>query len=329
MIIAVIGVGYWGPNIVRNLLALNHDVYIYDIDPERLRSTYKRFPKCRPARSLSQILKNSNIEAVAIAVPLPSHTELAIQFLKAGKHVFVEKPMCHSVAEANQIKVALNGQILMVGHITQFSPGIQNLIHHIQQRKIGELTRIALTRTHLGPIYKGTDVLTEVAAHDVSILLSLIDSPPQSLVAWGTHRLKNNNPDAAHIVIQWKSGLVATIDIQWDSLIRRREIEIDGQHETIFFQANSGTEHIIRYEHKNAFNALNHGANINNVRAMVEQVKTDVPQVEPLLDELAHFVRCIEQNQRPLTDISFGRRVVEILESARTSIQQNGMRITL
>ena len=242
MKIGVIGLGYWGPNIVRNLLAMHHEVCVFDRQEDRVRSVHSRYPDTVPVGSLDGIVVDPSIEAVALAVPVTEHCGLVIRCLQARKHVFVEKPMCSRLEEANAIAQNLADRVLMVGHITQFSKGIEALTGLICNNEIGDICRYSFVRTHFGPIYRETDVLTEVAAHDVAILVSLASTPPTTVRAWGTKRLRNENPDAAHIVLQWDNDCMAQIDVEWSSVVRRREIEIEGTEGTLNYRADVQAE---------------------------------------------------------------------------------------
>lgn len=324
MNIAVIGLGYWGPNIVRNLVALDQKVHIYDMDMDKITSLLELHEECIPLRSTDEVWANPSIEAVVLAVPLPAHCDLILRSLTSGKHVFVEKPLCYSTKEADVIGDTLDGTILMVGHITQFSKGIQRMATAIHELDIGDIRRLSFARTHFGPIYGGTDVLSEVAAHDIAILSSFISEPPQSAQAWGIERLYQGSPDAAHLVLQWSNGPIAQIDVQWSSVIRRRRIEIDGSNGTLLFRAHGPQEQLLLFRHKEAYDVLKQQNRWRLAKEMVKQEDLDIEPHEPLREELSHFLECIRTRSNPRTDFRFGKRVVCILESARKSMGTNG-----
>jgi UDP-2-acetamido-3-amino-2,3-dideoxy-glucuronate N-acetyltransferase len=329
MKIGVIGTGYWGPNIVRNLLALGQDVTIYDIDESHLRNTCEKHQNCRRAGSLDEILHNAAIPAVAISVPLKSHSDLVIKSLKAGKNVFVEKSLCYSSREADKILVHLNGTILMVGHITLFTPGIARIKELITNNCIGKLTWISLTRTHLGKVYPEVDVASEVSSHDISILLFLIRELPLSVNAWGSSRLGLNTADNATIIIRYKDNLTCAINVQWTSVIRERKILIEGTSGTIVSTTDNVKEELILFDQQEAFEALRKGANPKESMLKVKSQVLMQNQQEPLYDELAVFLNCIQYNKQPLTNIEFGIRVVKVFEAIRKSMQLNGKTIKI
>jgi predicted dehydrogenase len=324
MKIGVIGTGYWGPNIIKNLLALNQELIIYDINKVNIQNTLQRFHECKSVNSLEDILQNPNINAVVIAVPLKFHYELVIKSLQAGKHVYVEKPLCYSSDEADKINIHLNGKVLMVGHITLFTPGIARIKEFITNNRIGKLTNITLTRTHLGPIYSEIDVATEVASHDVAILLFLIQDIPVTVNAWGTSRLGLNNQDNAHIIIGYEDSLTSTINVQWTSVIRERTIIIEGTKGTIVCKTINGKEELTLYNQQKAFEALKNGAKPQEAALMVKSEVVMLENSEPLYNELNSFLCCIENNMIPLPNFEFSRKVVSVSEAIRKSMKQIG-----
>ncbi len=324
MKIGVIGTGYWGPNIIKNLLVLNQELIIYDINKVNAQNTLQRFQECKLVNSLEDILQNPNIKAVVIAVPLNLHYQLVIKSLQAGKHVYVEKPLCYSSDEADKIQSHLDGKVLMVGHITLFTPGIVKIKEFITNSSFGKLTNISLTRTHLGPIYSEVDVASEVASHDIAILLFLINDIPITVNAWGTSRLGLNNQDNANIIIRYKDSLTSTINVQWTSVIRERIIVVESTTGTITCKTNKGKEELTLYNQQTAFEALKNGVKPQEAMLMVKSEDVILKNTEPLYDELYSFLRCIENNLIPVTNFDFSRKVVTILEAIRKSMKQNG-----
>jgi predicted dehydrogenase len=324
MKIGVIGTGYWGPNIIKNLLALNQELIVYDINKANAQNTLQRFQECKSVNSLEDILQNPNIKAVVIAVPLKLHYQLVIKSLQAGKHVYVEKPLCYSSDEADKIQIHLKGKVLMVGHITLYTPGIKKIKEFITNSSIGKLTNISLTRTHLGPIYPEIDVATEVASHDIAILLFMIHDMPVTVNAWGTSRLGLNNQDNANIIIGYKDSLKSTINVQWTSVIRERMIVVEGTTGTIVCKTNKGKEELTLYNQQTAFEALKNGAKPQEAMLMVKSEDVILKDAEPLYDELHSFLYCIENNLIPLTNFEFSRKVVSVSEAIRKSMKLNG-----
>ena len=324
MRIGVIGLGYWGPNLVRNLLALGHRVHVYDRDRERVEAAAVRFPEVVAATSLAAILDDPELAAVAIAVPLTQHAPLIVQALDAGKHVFVEKPLCATLAEADAIGARLGGRVLAVGHITQYSPGLRAFRDSIQRGAIGRLCCLDLVRTHLGPIYPGSDVLTEVAAHDVAILLSLRSEPLARVHAWGAARLDLGRADSACLLVEWSEGVFARVAAGWASARRQRQATAEGTRGTLAFEVVDGRERLELHHQAEALAQLREGRGPQAAREVTRVEAPDLPSAEPLAEELRAFVACVETGARPEVDLGFARRVVAVLEAARRSMERGG-----
>ena len=329
MKIALIGTGYWGPNIARNLLALKQEITIYDINKSNLERTLQQYSNCIRADSLEDVLNNTRIEAVAIAVPLIGHSALIIQSLKAGKHVFVEKSLCYSLDEAEAIKPLLGDRILMVGHITLFTGSTFKIKEFIEEKHIGNLTGIYSTRTHLGKIYPGIDAATEVSSHDISLFLYLLNEMPVSVSAYGASRLGLGEPDNVCIILRFRQNLTCTINVQWSSIIRERKIVVEGNSGSLVCIRDREKEELTFYDQRAAFKALRNGAYPSDATKLVRTQVLFNSNREPLYDELGAFLECIENSKQPLTDFFFGRKVVKVLESIRMSMCQNGKTVKI
>ena len=329
MKIGVVGTGYWGPNIIRNLLALNQELVIYDNNNSNALSALERFPECKAVSSLEDILQNPEIIAVAIVVQLRFHYQLVIDSLSAGKHIFVEKSLCYSSEEAENIQMHLNGQVLMVGHTTLFTPGIIKIKEFITMNSIGKITAISLTRTHMGPIYQEMDAATEVASHDIAILLFLLNDLPTIVNAWGSSRLGLNYQDSANIIIGYENSLKPIINVQWTSVIRERTIVLEGTSGTIICKTNQGKEELTIYNQHTAFESMKNGAKLQEIMLLVKSEEVKLSETEPLYDELQNFLHCIENNLDHLTNFDFSRKVVSVSEAIRKSMKLNGQTVNI
>jgi predicted dehydrogenase len=329
MKIGVVGTGYWGPNIIRNLLALNQELVIYDSNNSNVISALERFPECKAANSLEDILQNPEIIAVAIVVQLRFHYQLVIDSLSAGKHIFVEKSLCYSSEEADKIQLLLNEKVLMVGHTTLFTPGILKIKEFITKNGIGNITAISLTRTHMGPIYQEMDAATEVASHDIASLLFLLNDLPETVNAWGSSRLGRTYHDSAIIIIGYENSLKPVINVEWTSVIRERTIVLEGTSGTIICKTNHGKEELTIYNQHTAFNAIKNGAKPREINPLVKSEDVKLRETEPLFDELQNFLHCIENNLDPLTNFDFSRKVVSVSEAIRKSMKLNGQTVNI
>lgn len=329
MKIGVVGTGYWGPNIIRNFLALNQELVIYDNDNSRVLTALERFPECKAVSSLEEILENEEIKAVAIVVQLRFHHQLVIDSLAAGKNIFVEKSLCYSSQEADDIQMHLKHKVLMVGHITLFSHGILKIKEFITKNSIGKISGISLTRTHLGPIYQELDAATEVASHDIATLLFLLNDLPVTVNAWGSSRLGLNYYDCATIIIGYENSLKPLINVQWTSVIRERTIVLEGTSGTLICKTNQGKEELTIYDQQRAFDSLKNGAKPRETGPLVKYENVKLIETEPLYEELKHFLSCVENNLDPLTNFVFSRKVVSVSEAIRKSMKANGQTINI
>jgi predicted dehydrogenase len=320
MRIGVVGFGYWGPNIVRNLHALGHQVYVFDREPSRTASAVDRFPGVHGVSRLEHLLDDPRIVALAVVVPLPHHASLVLRALDANKHVFVEKPLCLTVAEARAIAARAGDRIVAVGHLTSYTPGVRTLTDHVHRGTIGRPIHLELVRTHFGPTYEGVDVLTEVAAHDVAIVLGIRPDPHARLLAWGRSRLGLGQPDAATLVLEWQDGCVARIEAGWASAHRARRLVVEGETGTLHLETIDGREHLRVIDQRLALEALR-GSRSPTAASLVESRAIELSPAEPLRDELSAFVACITSGRRPEVGLPFATKVVSILESARTSMK--------
>jgi len=261
---------------------------------------------------------------VAIAVPLKAHYELVYKSLQAGKHVYVEKPLCYSIYEADSIKDQIREKILMVGHITLYTSSLVKIKEIITKNIIGKITDITLTRTHLGPIYQDVDVASEVAVHDIAILLHLLPDLPVTINAWGTSRLGSEHFDKANIIIGYKNQVRYSIHVEWTSAIRERMIVVEGTSGTLICKTINGKEELTLYDQRSAFEALKKGAKPNDESLGVRNEDILLKDEEPLYNELQSFLSCIENNTKPLSNFEFSRMVVSVSEAIRKSMKLNG-----
>ncbi len=323
MKIGVVGLGYWGPNYIRSLLELSQEVTAFDIDKDRLEEVHRKFPAMEAAASWKAILDDCGIAAVIIATPLKTHSQLIFQAVSAGKHILVEKAMCYSVDEAEEIVKRVDGQVLMVGHITCFSPGIKKVKSLLDQKIAGEIRSMSFFRTHMGPIYPEVDVLREVGCHDVSIALWLKGEMPISVTATGLDFLGEGNIDYGNIIIRWRDGALANITTGWCFVDRRREFIIAGNSGSIRYNCGAAGETVEYIDTKEDLQRLQDQRNSKYSNKVVKSIAHPLDSGEPLKAQIKEFIACIEGKNKPLTDAKFGCDVVKVVcaayESARES----------
>lgn len=215
--IAIVGVGYWGPNLVRNFISVKNTKIqtVCDIDKSRLDFIKSRYPSLNIETDYNNILKDNGIEAVVLATPIETHFEMAKPALLAGKHVFVEKPLTMKSDEAKELKELSENKnlVLMVGHTFLFSPPVQKVSELIKTNKLGKIKYIALTRINLGRIKHNTNVLWDLAPHDFSIVLEWMGKLPQKIQVMGKAATFEGNVDVAFVNLFYDDDIIINIHI--------------------------------------------------------------------------------------------------------------------
>ncbi len=331
--VAVVGCGYWGPNVVRNFHALgNCEVRaVCDLDAERLAKITRLYPAIRAVRDVREVLDASDVDAVAICTPVHSHHPLASAALEAGKHVMVEKPLAHSVEAATALVelAEARGRVLQVDHTFVYSGAVQKIRSIIDDGQIGDLLYFDCVRVNLGLFQPDVNVIWDLAAHDVSIMTYLIDQQPQWVSTVGsTHYGKFE--DQAYVTVQFDGSLVAHFHVNWLAPVKVRSTLIGGSRRMIVYDDLEPSEKIRVYEK---------GVTLTNDRGQREQALVDyrvgdmyapyIDKIEPLEGACRSFVDAIEHGTRSPTDGRAGLAVVRVLEAAQESVRKNGERIAL
>ncbi len=315
--IAVVGFGYWGPNIVRNLLTISQidQIYVYDKDYKRLKQCKENFPRVQTLQSFEEVLTNEKITGVFIATPLSSHYSLSAQVLKANKHVFIEKPMCESSTKAKMlIKLAeKEKRLLMVGHTFVYSETVKKIKSLINKDSLGKVYYYDSTRINLGNIQSDSSVVWDLAPHDLSIINYLFSEKIISVQAFGSSFI-NKNFEIAHIFLRLERNISAHIHISWLSPVKIRSILIGGSKKMIVYDDIQPSEKIKIYDK----GVVPSKKNITPFAPAYRSGDVMIPhleQKEALRTELIHFVDCIVKNKLPLTSGYDGLKVVSLLEA--------------
>jgi predicted dehydrogenase len=329
--VAIIGYGYWGPNIARNFGAHQHVTVaaICDAAPRRLESAKRHHPEARMTSDLADVLNDEGIDAIAIATPISTHFHIAKQALEAGKHVLVEKPITRTSAEADVlIQLAKEKKrILMVGHTFAYTGAVACMKGLVAKGELGPLYYFDSERLNLGLLQKDANVLWDLAPHDLSILLSLIPEDPVSVHAFA-HAHVGTQQEFAVLELRYASGFHAHIRVSWISPVKIRRTLLAGERKMVVFDDVEPSEKIRVYDcgvtlggqEVSAFNPLYRAGDI---------VIPALDRTEALFRETEHFVQCIRTGGVPRTSGEEGRRVVRILEAADRSIASNGLPIDL
>ncbi len=332
--VAVIGYGYWGPNLARNFAEAEGAalVAICDSDQRRLALARKRFPAMTCATDFDEALRNPNVDAVAIATPVRTHYELARRAIEAGKHVLVEKPLTARVDHAEELVTLAekNGVILMVDHVFVYSPPVMKMKELVAQGRLGKLFFIDSVRINLGLFQHDVNVVWDLAPHDLSIVDFLVDREPISLSAFGATHADGEIEDVAYLNLDYGDGLIANFHVNWLSPVKVRQMIIGGSERSLIYNDLDVDEKIKVFDR-----GIEVGEDLEQRRkTLINYRSGDVwsPNLaarEPLARMAEHFVSCVKTGQRPMSDGKAGLRVVKILEAAQRSIKSQNGRVNI
>jgi predicted dehydrogenase len=323
--IGVVGLGYWGPNIARNFAAIPGCELAWCCDPsEAARQRFvERFPDVAVTDNLEQLLSDRELDAVAVATPVPTHAELAVRVLEAGKHCFVEKPLAQSVADAERAVAAAASQdrILMVGHLLEYHPGVQKLKELTESGQLGErIYYIYGNRLNLGKLRADENALWSLGAHDVSVLLYLAGEEPWETVAHGASYVRPGVEDVVFCFLRFPSGLTAHLHLSWLDPHKERRFTVVGSSRMATFDDMALEGKVTVYDKGFDEDARGYGEYITR-SGDIYSPRT--PNVEPLRLECEHFVECIAEGRVPRSDGKSGLRVVRVLERLQRSLDES------
>jgi predicted dehydrogenase len=327
MNVCVVGAGYWGPNLVRNFLSQKEieKVYVCDLDENRLKQIQQKFPMIEIESDYSKILKNKDIEAVAIATPVSSHYILAKQALENKKHTLVEKPMTSSSKESQELLdiATKNNLILMVDHTFIYTSAVAKMKELVDNGTIGDITYFDSTRINLGLFQHDVNVVWDLASHDLSIMLHLMKERPITVLASGIDHLKNGLEDIAYITLFFEENTIAHFHLSWMSPVKIRKTIVGGTKKMVVYDDMESDEKIKIYD--KGINVTTK-EELDNIKVQYRIGDIQVPVLEnkeALSSEMAHFIDCIKTRKKPRTSGEYGLWVVKVLEAAEKSIKEN------
>ncbi len=330
--VAVTGLGYWGPNLLRNLVEAEgaEVVRICDASADRLRPYARRYPAIARSTRYADVIEDKRVDAVVIATPVSTHFKLASVALRAGKHVFVEKPLASSSDEARAL-VALaeeRGLVLMPGHTFLYSPSVVFVRELIQSGELGDLYFISTSRVNLGLHQPDVSVAWDLGPHDFSILRYWLDESPTYVSALSRSCVLPNTPDVAFIHLGYPAGTIAHIELAWLAPSKLRRTAIVGSERMVVYDDTSS-------EPVRVFNS---GATLRDPESFGEFqlsyrtgdiISPRVDGVEPLLVQMEDFVGAIREDREPRASARIGLEVVEVIEAVDRSLAQNGIPTTV
>ncbi len=332
--IAVIGYGYWGPNLVRNFTNLENSTvsHVVDESPDRLEKVKKLYPSINATSSLTEILENPEIDCIIIATPISTHYDIAKKALEHNKHVLVEKPMTNSVKHAKEL-IELSKKkkkVLMVDHTYLYTGAIQKIKKIIDKNMIGEIQYIDSTRINLGLFQPDVNVLWDLAAHDISICSYLMNENPISVQAMGKSHTDSNFEDIAYLTLHFKSKKIIHFNCSWISPVKIRYMLIGGNKKMIIFNDLETTEKVKIYDTK--YKTKTNPKNDRQILADYRVGDIFIPKLttrEGLSSMVEDFVSAIIDKTKPISNYDIGLQVVKILEAAQRSITNQGKEVKI
>jgi predicted dehydrogenase len=315
--VALIGAGYWGPNLARVLnQSPNCDfVALCDSNPRNLEKVTRQYPSIRAYSDFADLLA-SDVDAIVIATPISTHYELAKHALLAGKHVFVEKPLAHSAALARElVEIATNQKkTLFTGHTFIYSPPVIKIKELIDSGHLGDVFYISLSRLNLGLYQKDVDVVWDLAVHDISILLYWLGETPVKGASFGRACVQQDKRDVAFLWLEFPSGIVASNEISWLSPQKMRRTCVVGSNRMVVWDDMDPTEKVKVYDRGVDFIQPQTFGEFQLSYRMGDMNAPYLGNAEPLLKEIEHFIHCLETGKKAITSGEFGVQVVEVLE---------------
>jgi predicted dehydrogenase len=330
--VAVIGYGYWGPNLVRNFQETEDArmAVCCDMNPQRLAQVEAKYPTVVTTTEYDEVLKDAAIEAVVVATPVATHYEYARKALEHGKHVLVEKPLACSVAEAESlIEIAAKRDLtLMVDHTFIYTGAVRKMKEIVEHEDLGDLYYFDSVRINLGLIQRDVNVLWDLAPHDIAILDHLVEEQPVSVCANGACHIRNGIENIAYLTVYYESGLIAHFHNNWLAPVKIRTVLVGGSKRMILYDDMEVSEKVKVYDRgiNNDPERL-HDTLISYRLGDMWAPKLD--QTEALRLVAAEFIDCIQTGRRPTTDGINGLNVVKILEAAEMSIKRRGREVKL
>jgi predicted dehydrogenase len=325
--IAVVGLGYWGPQLARNVFESPHAelAAVCDARPEALEALARRYPDVRRTTALEEVLADDTIEAVMLATPISTHYALACASLDAGKHTFVEKPLAGSLDEAARLAARSErlGLVLMPGHTFLYSPPVQAIRELIASGELGEIYFVSTSRVNLGLHQSDASVVWDLGPHDFSILAYWLDEAPVRVHALSRGCVIPETPDVAFIQLQYESGVIANVELAWLAPSKLRRTTVVGSHKMVVYDDTS-------VESVRIFDSgvdLRDPATFGEYRLSYRTgdiVSPRIAAAEPLALELEDFCAAIRSGSRPRSTPQLGVDVVRVVEAAEQSLAEGG-----
>lgn len=331
--IGVIGVGYWGPNLVRNFDSISESelVAICDLDPANIENIKSRYPDVNDYDDVDTMFENENLDGVVIATPTATHYGLAKRALNAGLHVFVEKPLTVEAWESEElIEIAKEKDlVLFVGHIFLHSAPVMKLRELIASGELGEITYISCKRLNLGPVRSDVSSLYDLATHDISIILHLLGEQPESVTCQGLDHIKDGIHDVINLTMKFPNNKMGMVHCSWLDPRKERVLTVVGDRKMAIYDDLSDEKIKVYDKGVSRHSKSGEFADFQLSYRHGDMYSPWLQQQEPLRGECSEFVRCMVEGDVPRTDGVNGLSVVEVLEAANKSLFENGAPVTI
>ena len=327
--LGLIGYGYWGPNLLRNFADLPRVklAAVSDLDSKRLETVQRRYPGVRTTSDYRDLVRDPAIDAIAIATPVQSHFELGLAALRAGKHLWLEKPMTGTSDQARTLvdEAVKQKRVLLVDHTFVYTGAIRKMGEIIRSGDLGKVLYYDSIRVNLGLFQRDVNVISDLAVHDFSILEFLLGESPSAVSASGTNHFPGTPENLAYITLFYDSGTIAHVNVSWLAPVKVRQILIGGSKKMITYDDMESSEKVKVYDKGVSF--TDDPEKIQEMRVGYRTGDMWAPKLdatEALRIEGDHFIDCIERGETPRTDGSLGVRVVELIEAATSSMRGRG-----
>ncbi len=330
--LGIVGLGYWGPNLMRSLNRIERVrlKYACDLDEGKRVRLAAQYPETRFTGDFEELLADEELDAVVVAAPVPAHATLAREVLKADKDLFVEKPLALSPEDAEDlVKLAAEkDRILMVGHLLEYHPAVIRLKEIVDSGELGEVFYVYTHRLNLGIIRWDENALWSLAPHDLSVSMYLLEQEPVEVQATGHSYLKTGVEDVVFGTLRFGDGKIAHLHVSWLDPHKERKITVVGSEKMVVFDDMAQDEKLKLYDkgvQKPEFESYGEYLDLRFGDILIPHVPND----EPLKVECEHFVECLIERKRPRSDGYNGLRVVRTLDALQRSLEAGGRPISL
>ena len=330
--LAIVGLGYWGPNLMRSLNRIERVrlKYACDLDEDARKKLTPLYPQTSFVEDYEELLDDEEVDAVVIATPATAHASMASRALQAGKDVFVEKPLALSPIDAQELTRLADekNRVLMVGHLLEYHPAVARLKELVDSEELGEVFYVYTHRLNLGIIRRNENALWSLAPHDLAIGMYLLGQEPVEVQAMGHSYLKNGVEDVVFATLRFDDGKIMHLHVSWLDPHKERKITVVGSEKMAVFDDMSRDEKLRVYDKgvvKPEFESYGEYISLRFGDILIPRVAND----EPLKLECEHFVECLLERKRPRSDGHSGLRVVRTLDALQRSLESGGRSVSL